>query len=492
MNHYPLYIDGSWHQTPAQMTVSSPYSGDAVAACALASDTDMERIMKAADRDFLPFRNTLRGHRSQLLIAMARGIESRRAEFVQRMVNEAGKPKTLANIEVSRAIMTFTAAADEAKRLGGDVIPLDGEVANAGYGPAISYWFAKSPVLAIAPFNFPLNLIAHKVAPALAVGAPVVVKPPPQAPGCAMLLAEIFHEILTSDLDLGRVIPRAALQVFQAANDITGIAIKDPRLGIVSFTGSQKVGWMLQGMAVGKKVALELGGNAAVIVHEDADLPRAAARCAFGGFAYAGQICISVQRIFVHTKVEKDFLRLLVDEVSKIGVGDPESSDVTCGPLIDEAAARRVMAWIDEAKSRGAQVLAGGSGGSKNGGANNLIAPTIMTKVPKDLPLSCEEVFGPVVIVDSYPDFAEAVRMSNDSQYGLQAGVFTDSATLHQYATQHLEVGGIILNDIPTFRADNMPYGGVKGSGLGREGVRFAMEDFCERRTVVTRNTPSS
>lgn len=485
MNHYPLYIDGSWHQTPAQMTVSSPYSGDAVAACALASDTDMERIMKAADRDFLPFRNALRGHRSQLLMAMARGIESRRAEFVQRMVNEAGKPKTLANIEVSRAIMTFTAAADEAKRLGGDVIPLDGEVANAGYGPAISYWFAKSPVLAIAPFNFPLNLIAHKVAPALAVGAPVVVKPPPQAPGCAMLLAEIFHEILTSDLALGRVIPRAALQVFQAANDITGIAIKDPRLGTVSFTGSQKVGWMLQGMAVGKKVALELGGNAAVIVHEDADLPRAAARCAFGGFAYAGQICISVQRIFVHTKVEKDFLRLLVDEVSKIGVGDPESSDVTCGPLIDEGAARRVMAWIDEAKSRGAQVLAGGY----VAGGNNLIAPTVMTKVPKDLPLSCEEVFGPVVIVDSYPDFAEAVRMSNDSQYGLQAGVFTDSATLHQYATQHLEVGGIILNDIPTFRADNMPYGGVKGSGLGREGVRFAMEDFCERRTVVTRNT---
>ena len=488
MNHYPLYIDGSWHQTPAQMTVASPYSGDVVADCALASGSDMESIMKAADRDFLPFRNTLRGHRSQLLMAMVRGIESRRAEFVQRMVNEAGKPKTLANIEVSRAVMTFTAAADEAKRLGGDVIPLDGEVANAGYGPAISYWFAKSPVLAIAPFNFPLNLIAHKVAPAMAVGAPVVVKPPPQAPGCALLLAEIFHDILKSDPTLGRVIPRAALQVFQAANDITGIAIKDSRLGIVSFTGSQKVGWMLQGMAIGKKVALELGGNAAVIVHEDADLPRAAARCAFGGFAYAGQICISVQRIFVHTKVEKDFIRLLVDEIAKIGVGDPNSSDVTCGPLIDEGATQRVLAWINEAKRRGAQVLAGGGSGSVNAD-NNLIAPTVMTNVPKDLPLSCEEVFGPVVIVDSYGEFAEAVRMSNDSQYGLQAGVFTDSAALHQYATQHLEVGGLILNDIPTFRADNMPYGGVKGSGLGREGVRFAMEDFCERRTVVTRNT---
>ena len=483
MNHYPLYIDGSWRETPAHMTVTSPYSGDGVAACGLASPADMEAAIAAADRDFLPFRNTLRGHRAQLLTAMAREIETRRAEFIKRMVTEAGKPKTLANIEVSRAIMTFTAAAEEAKRLGGDVIPLDGEAANAGYGPAISYWFAKSPVLAIAPFNFPLNLIAHKVAPALAVGAPVVVKPPPQAPGCAMLLAEIFHDLLKSDAVLGKVIPRAALQVFQAANDVTGIAIKDPRLGIVSFTGSQKVGWMLQGMAIGKKIALELGGNAAVIVHEDADLQRAAVRCAFGAFAYAGQICISVQRILVHTKIEKDFVGLLLDEVAKISVGDPESSDVTCGPLIDQAAAHRVITWIEEAKRRGARVLAGGV---MTG--NNFIAPTVMTHVPKDLPLACEEVFGPVVIIATYADFAEAVRMSNASQYGLQAGVFTDSAALHHYATQHLEVGGIILNDIPTFRADNMPYGGVKGSGLGREGVRFAMEDFCERRTVVTRN----
>lgn len=483
MNHYKLYIDGSWRDASSTMAVASPYTGDVVAQCGLATAADMDKAIKAADRDFLCFRAAARGHRSRLLADMARGIEARRADLVARMVHEAGKPKTLANVEVSRAIMTFTAAAEEAKRLAGEVVPLDGEVANAGYGPAISYWFAKSPVLAIAPFNFPLNLVAHKVAPALAVGAPVIVKPPPQAPGCAMILAEIFYGIRQGDAALRDAIPEAALQVLQSANDVTGIAIKDARVGIVSFTGSQKVGWMLQGMAIGKKVALELGGNAAVIVHEDADIKRAANRCAFGGFVYAGQVCISVQRILVHTKIEKDFIRALLDEVAKIHCGDPESSDVLCGPLIDKGAAQRVLSWIEDAKRRGAQVVAGGTLS-----ANNMIAPTVLTNVPKDLPISCEEVFGPVVVVESYADFPEAVRKANDSQYGLQAGVFTDSAALHHYATQHLEVGGIILNDIPTFRADNMPYGGVKGSGLGREGVRYAMEDYCERRTVVARN----
>lgn len=483
MNQYKLYIDGTWRDATSTMAVASPYTGDVVAQCGMATSADMEKAIKAADRDFLVFRGAVRGHRAKLLADMARGIEKRRGEFVARMVHEAGKPKTLANVEVSRAVMTFTAAAEEAKRLAGEVVALDGEVANAGYGPAISYWFAKSPVLAIAPFNFPLNLVAHKVAPALAVGAPVVVKPSPQAPGCAMLLAEIFHEARNSDAALVAAIPQAALQVVQAPNDVIGIAIKDARMGIVSFTGSQKVGWMVQGMAIGKKVALELGGNAAVIVNEDADLQRAANRCAFGGFAYAGQVCISVQRILVHTKVEKDFIHALLDEVAKIPCGDPESSDVICGPLIDKGAADRVIGWIEEAKRRGAQVLAGGTMAG-----HNTVAPTVMTKVPKDLPLSCEEVFGPVVIVEAFPDMEDAVRMANDSAYGLQAGVFTDSAAARHYAVQNLEVGGIILNDIPTFRADNMPYGGVKGSGLGREGVRYAMEDYCERRTVVARN----
>ena len=482
MNRYGLFIDGAWREAAATAAVTSPFTGDVVAHCGLATVADMEAAIAAADRDFRPFRAAIRAARARLLADMARGIEARRGEFVTRMIREAGKPRALATVEVSRAVATFTAAAEEAKRLGGEVVPLDGEAANAGYGPAISYWFARSPVLAIAPFNFPLNLVAHKVAPALAVGAPVIVKPPPQAPGCAMLLAEIFHEARQAEAAVQQAIPRGALQVVAAANDVTGRAVTDPRIGIVSFTGSQKVGWMLQGLAVGKKVVLELGGNAAVIVAADADLARAASRCAFGGFAYAGQICISVQRVLVQAAVEEEFVRRLVEEVEKIRCGDPDAADVICGPLIDAAAADRVMAWIEAAQARGGRVLAGGTRTGRT-----MVAPTVMTHVPRDLPLACEEVFGPVVLVDTFTDMADAVRQANDSAYGLQAGVFTDSAAARHYAVEHLEVGGIILDDVPTFRADTMPYGGVKGSGLGREGVRYAMEDFCERRTVVPR-----
>ncbi|MFM9057709.1 MAG: aldehyde dehydrogenase family protein [Planctomycetaceae bacterium] len=483
MNRYGLFIDGAWREAAVTAPVTSPFTGEVVAHSGLATAADMEAAIAAADRDFRPFRGAIRGRRAKLLADMARGIEARRGDFVTRMIREAGKPRTLATVEVSRAVATFTAAAEEAKRLGGEVVPLDGEAANAGYGPAISYWFARSPVLAIAPFNFPLNLVAHKVAPALAVGAPVIVKPPPQAPGCAMLLAEIFHEARQADAAVRGAIPRGALQVVAAANDVTGRAVTDPRIGIVSFTGSQKVGWMLQGMAVGKKVVLELGGNAAVIVAADADLARAANRCAFGGFAYAGQICISVQRVLVQAAVEQEFVRRLLEEVAKIRCGDPDAADVICGPLIDAAAADRVLAWIEAAQARGGRGLAGGT---KWGGT--MVAPTVRAHVPRDLPLACEEVFGPVVLVDTFTDMADAVRQANDSAYGLQAGVFTDSAAARHYAVEHLEVGGIILDDIPTFRADTMPYGGVKGSGLGREGVRYAIEDFCERRTVVPRH----
>jgi acyl-CoA reductase-like NAD-dependent aldehyde dehydrogenase len=482
MNRYGLFIDGAWREAETT-TVTSPSTGEAVAHCDLATAADMDAAIGVADRDFRPFRGAIRAHRAKLLADMARGIETRRGDFVARMIGEAGKPRSLATVEVSRAVATFTAASEEAKRLGGEVVPLDGEAANAGYGPAISHWFAKSPVLAIAPFNFPLNLVAHKVAPALAVGAPVIVKPPPQAPGCAMLLAEIFHEARQADAALEGAIPRGALQVVPAPNDVTGRAVTDPRIGIVSFTGSQKVGWMLQGMAVGKKVVLELGGNAAVIVADDADLARAANRCAFGGFAYAGQICISVQRVLVQAAVEQEFVGRLLEEVANIRCGDPDAADVICGPLIDAAAADRVMAWIEAAQARGGRVLAGGTRTCRS-----MVAPTVMTRVPRDLPLSCEEVFGPVVLVDTFTDMEDAVRQANDSAYGLQAGVFTDSAAARHFAVQNLEVGGIILNDIPTFRADTMPYGGVKGSGLGREGVRYAMEDFCERRTVVPRH----
>ncbi len=395
------------------------------------------------------------------------------------MVAEAGKPRTLSDGEVSRAIVTFTIAAEEAKRLGGEVVPVDVDSGGRAYAPAVCHWVPRGPVLAIAPFNFPLNLIAHKVAPALAVGASVIVKPPPQAPGAARILAEIFESAAAEASDAREKIPPAALQVLSGPNDVVAKAVADPRVAILSFTGSDKVGWMLQEKAARKKLILELGGNAAVIVEGDADLARAAARCAFGGFAYAGQVCISVQRILVQKEAAARFTELLLAETAKIASGDPARPDVLVGPLIDAAAADRVMAWIDEARRDGAKVLCGG------GRVGNVIAPTVLSGVKPTAKLSCEEAFGPVVVLDSYGELDEAIAAVNSSRFGLQAGLFTDGAAAIRRAADELEVGGLMVNEVPTYRADNMPYGGVKDSGLGREGVRYTMEEYCERRTVV-------
>jgi acyl-CoA reductase-like NAD-dependent aldehyde dehydrogenase len=411
---------------------------------------------------------------------MARGIEARRSELVDAMVSEAGKPRLLSDGEVSRAVVTFTIAAEEAKRLGGEVVPVDVDAAGRAYAPAVSHWAPRGPVLAIAPFNFPLNLIAHKVAPALAVGASVIVKPPPQAPGAARLLAEIFEKAAAEAGDARERIPPAALQVLSAPNEVLAKAVADPRISILSFTGSDKVGWMLQEKSARKKLILELGGNAAVIVAADADLARAAARCAYGAFAYAGQVCISVQRILVQKDVAARFTELLLAETAKVACGDPARPDVLVGPLIDAAAADRVMAWIEESRRDGAKVLCGGAR------AGNVIAPAILTGVKPTAKLACEEAFGPVATVDAYGALDEAIASVNASRFGLQAGFFTDGAAAIRRAAEELEVGGLMVNEVPTYRADNMPYGGVKDSGLGREGVRYTMEEYCERRTVVS------
>lgn len=452
----------------------------------------MQKLITKCDEAFKIFRHVSRATRSRLLLKMAEGIEARRADLIKVIVDEAGKPLTLADAEVSRAISTFTIAAEEAKRYGGDVIPLDVEASGRAYSSmtsaAISYFVPRGPVLAIAPFNFPLNLVAHKVAPALAVGASVMLKPPPQAPGASQILAEIFQVAREQVSDARDQIPKETFQVFTAANEVTGIAVKDIRLTILSFTGSNTVGWMLQSQAIRKKVSLELGGNAGVIVHKDADLERAVQRSMWGAFAYAGQICISIQHIFVHKELAAKFEERLVSETKKIAFGDPWKKETLVGPIIDDRSFKRILEWINVAKIAGAQVLCGGQTVASANGFKHprLIEPTILKNVPKDLPLACDEAFGPIVILHEYDDFAKVMEEMNSSKFGLQAGVFTDSATLQQMAAQELEVGGIIFNDIPTFRADNMPYGGIKESGLGREGVRFTMEDFSERKTLVT------
>lgn len=477
--NYKNFINGVWLEADDKKQLSSPFSGEQVGSVSMASADQLEVGIASLALATESFRKVSRYMKSKVLLMMAHEIELQRTAFIKKMIDEAGKPHSFADIEVSRAIQTFTIAAEEAKRFGGEVIPLDIDVAGRSYAPAISYWFARGPLLAITPFNFPLNLVAHKVAPALAVGCPILLKPSPQAPGCSYLLAEIFEKVILAAADSREKISAQCFQVLSCPNQIISKAVTDQRISTLSFTGSGSVGWLLQAQAIGKKLALELGGNASVIIHSDADLSRAALRCAIGGFGYAGQSCISVQRIFVQEDVADEFTQFLLKETAALKVGDPNLKEVSVGPVIDETASKRISIWIEEAKSEGAKILVGGTR------ALNMIQPTIMTNVKDTSKISCEEVFAPIVIIEKYKTFEAALIRVNTSKFGLQAGVFTQSSKLLHQALQTLEVGGIVGNDIPTYRADNMPYGGVKESGLGREGVRFAMEEFSERRSLI-------
>jgi acyl-CoA reductase-like NAD-dependent aldehyde dehydrogenase len=480
VRRYKLWIAGEWQESGEMRPVMSPYSGEIVAQMPQCDARQMEQAISASVDAFQKFKRVSRYTRSQLLMGIAQEISLLRGEFVDRIVSEAGKPVTLADAEVGRAIQTFVLAAEESKRLLGEIVPVDLDPAGRSYEAAQVHWVPRGPVLAITPFNFPLNLVAHKVAPALAVGASVILKPPPQAPGAAVLLADVFARVAKRVSDATEVIPPTVLQVLAATNEVIEHAVTDSRVSILSFTGSDKVGWLLQQKAIRKRVALELGGNAAVIVHKDANLSRAAARCAFGGFAYAGQVCISVQRVFVHESVAAKFQKLLLAEIAKVKFGDPQDRSTLLGPLIDRHATERILGWIHEACADGAKVLVGG----KVLG-HNILEPTLVTEASRNAKLNTEEVFGPVVVLESYEDLGGAIEAVNSSRFGLQAGLFTDSASVIRQVTSELDVGGLIVNDIPTYRADNMPYGGVKESGLGREGVVYAMRDYCEQKVVV-------
>jgi glyceraldehyde-3-phosphate dehydrogenase (NADP+) len=390
------------------------------------------------------------------------------------MMAEAGKPIADVKREVSRAVQTFTIAAEEAKRIPGEVIPLDwtpGTDSHLGILRRVPI----GPVLGITPFNFPLNLVAHKVAPALAAGNAILIKPAPQTPLTALLLGEVA-------LEAG--LPPGALNILPCDNTVAEQLVVDPRFKLLSFTGSAPVGWMLKAKCGKKKVVLELGGNAGVIVEPDADLEFAAQRCAAGGFGYAGQTCISVQRIFVHHSIAALFTERLLAQVARLKAGDPSDEATVVGPLIDQAAAQRVEAWVVEAVSQGASVLLGGR---RRG---SVMEATVLSQVTPAMKVSCQEVFGPVVTVTPYRHFNEAIAALNQSDYGLQAGVFTQDVNAIFHAFRQLEVGAVLANEIPTFRADHMPYGGVKDSGIGREGVQAAMEDMTEPRMLVLNLKP--
>jgi acyl-CoA reductase-like NAD-dependent aldehyde dehydrogenase len=464
-----LFLDGKWLNDGEAADVHSPYDHSVVGEVHLGSAAHAETAVLAAQRAFATTKKSAGYERKRILKAISEGIRARREEFSQLMCLEAGKPIKAARAEVDRAVFTFEVAAEEATRIGGEWLPLDWQSSTTGRAGIVRR-FPLGPILAITPFNFPLNLVAHKVAPAIAAGCTIVLKPAPQTPLCSLLLAEV---IAGSGLTAG------AFNVLPLANDIAEKLVADDRLKMLTFTGSGKVGWALKQKAGKKKVTLELGGNAGVIVHSDADVAFAAQRCVAGGFGYSGQTCISVQRIYVQRSVYDTFLSMLVAGVKKLRMGNPAEDSTDVGPLINEGAARRTEEWIKEAAAGGARIE---TGGKREG---SIVEPTVLTHTRPDMKVSCEEVFGPVVLVEPYDNFSDAIRQVNDSPSGLQAGVFTRDVKLLFSAFDELEVGGVISGDTSSFRIDHMPYGGVKDSGLGREGLRYAIEEMTEPRLLV-------
>lgn len=449
--------------------VLDPFTGDVVGEMALATDADLDRAIAAAEDAFEVTRGLSAYERERMLRGVADRIEARRGALAERMIAEAGKPRQYVDGEIARAVSTFSLAAEETKRFGGEMIPVDIMERSRGY-VSMTKRFPRGPIAAISPFNFPLNLIAHKVAPALATGSTVVLKPPMQAPLTSLILAEILAEA---------GVPHGAVNVLHMIPDVAERLATDERLTLLSFTGSDSVGWSLKKKAGRKPVILELGGNAGMIVHRDADWEWSLERAAIGGFAYAGQICIKVQRLFVDDVIADEWIPAFVDRVDGLRMGDPRDPKTVAGPLIDDAAADRVESWLAEAVDGGARVL---TGGEREG---RFIRPAVVTEVDRDAKIARREVFGPVVVVERYHDFEEAVHAVDDSEYGIHAGIFTHDVRRIAYAFHRLTVGGVIVNDYPTFRVDNFPYGGVKRSGLGREGVRYAMEEMTEPKILI-------
>jgi len=462
-------VAGKWISTGQRVNIRSPYDGKSIGSTRLADRKDLESAISAATESFAEVRQLAAHKRKEVLLSVASAIRENADRFVRLMALEAGKPTKPARVEVDRAVLTFTTAAEEAVRIYGEYLPLDLLPATEGCWGIVRR-FPVGPMAAITPFNFPLNLVAHKLAPAIAVGSPVVLKPAPQTPFCALLLAKLI-------LDAGW--PKSALSVLPLSNQDAGVLVADERIKLLSFTGSAAVGWQLKRNAGKKRVVLELGGNAAVIVHRDADVEHAISRCVSGAFSYAGQSCISVQRILVHAEVFDRFTAGMVEAATLLKMGDPLNETTDVGPMIRASDVKRVENWIREATSSGAKLLCGG----KTSGS--IITPTLLSATTPRMKVNCEEMFAPVATIEPYENFDSALEQVNQSPYGLQAGLFTRDAGLIFHAFEKLAVGGVIAGDVPTFRVDPMPYGGVKDSGLGREGIRYAMEEMTERKLLV-------
>jgi acyl-CoA reductase-like NAD-dependent aldehyde dehydrogenase len=464
-----FFLDNRWVEDGDPVEVHSPYDSSLIGRVFQGKREHAEAAITTAVKGFGTMRRLPAFERQRMLRRVAQGISERKAEIARTIAQEAGKPIRAARTEVERAIFTFTVAAEESTRINGEYLPLDWQEYTAGRWGIVRR-FPLGPIFGITPFNFPLNLVAHKVAPAIAAGCSIIVKPAPQTPLTALLLAEIVQQSGWPD---------GALNILPLSNEDAGLLVADDRLKMISFTGSTSVGWDLKRRSGKKKVILELGGNAAVIVHSDADLAYAAERCVTGGFAYAGQSCISVQRILVEHSVHGKFTDLFLAATKKLVTGDPLEESTDVGPLIRESDAVRASEWIQDATRAGARVLAGGR---RRG---SVLEPTVLTGTRPDMKVNCKEIFAPVVTVEPYDDIREAIREINRSSFGLQAGLFTRDAKLLFNAYEEMEVGGLIGGDVPSFRIDQMPYGGIKDSGLGREGLRYAIEEMTEPKLLV-------
>ncbi len=449
--------------------VVNPFTGEPFAHVCLADSDTIDKAIILAEKAFKKTRVLPAYHRSRICSEIATSIQRRSEEFAKTIAQESGKPLIYARGEVARSVSTFEIASQEALRLDGEMLTLD--ITESSQGKAgLTRRFPIGPIAGISPFNFPLNLVAHKVAPALACGNPIILKPASSTPLTALLLGEVVQNTQAIE---------GSLSVLPCTSKNATPLVEDSRLKMITFTGSPNVGWNIKKRAGHKKVVLELGGNAGVIVEPDADINLAAKKIAFGAFVYSGQVCISIQRAYIHSSIYDDFLESLINASKEFISGDPLDENVTIGPMIDQENAERIELWVNEAVVKGAKIVFGGNRDK------NYYPPTILTNVNPSLPVACSEAFGPILIINSYTNFNDAIKAVNNTDFGLQAGVFTNNINKALGAFNQLEVGGVVINDIPTFRVDNMPYGGVKDSGFGREGIKYSLREMTEIKLLV-------
>jgi acyl-CoA reductase-like NAD-dependent aldehyde dehydrogenase len=471
MKTHLMRIGGELRRGATTETIRSPYDGAVAGEVAVGGARDVDDAIAAATSAFAHTRYMPAHAKAAVLTTAARAIEARADELAVLMTKESGKPIRYSRGEVARAVVTFTLGAEEAKRLGGEVLPIDLEPRAEGR-LCLTQRVPRGPIAAISPFNFPLNLIAHKVSPAIAVGASTVLKPPPQCPLTGHVLGDILAEA---------GLPDGALNVVHCPPDAAQRMVEDDRLKVLSFTGSDVVGWKLKRLAGRKQVALELGGNAPCVLDETADVERALPSILAGAWAHAGQVCIKVQRVLVHCSRFDDVLERFVAASKDVACGDPMDEATVVGPMIQRVHVERVQAWIREATDGGARLHCGGEADG------NVLSPAVLTNVTEAMRVCKDEVFGPVTVLEPFATFDEALARCNAGRFGLQAGIFTREIARALQAFRELDYGGVIVNDVPTFRVDNFPYGGVKDSGFGREGVKYAALEFTEPRVLVMR-----